>query len=1045
MGWVPDFLTGSNEHLNVQDFWTINIGILSVQGTLVGLVFPLVIAFVGLLNQGRASFASRLTVYIESSTAIFVGVSSLLLCVAIVLQLSFVSKLGRSEAFVTLLNISWFSINASALAYFVLHTIAFLHPTRRASIMRSYVSNIVWPRELSDIVTLNRWVNAERYGYLPKGDDSDPFSRNDRVRTWYTPLWDGGEILVSRDFHRKMRLTDVRFGVIQPIVQTWLEEARALDNGQTHDFVIPIIPGCDYFGEHALIRTTLPLTRVARWGVRTAFKFEKAPDVDGVIRETTSILREMLADLIVLIDTRQVHEFSDQLSEVIEFHAFLYRLAQLQDEDINYAQFESSLTLSHLSLGDEWMRAYRDLIRRAIERLAHEPEYTSQITFLAANIYGRVSGVVTPKAVQPVLSLARLVAYRLMDWAIAEYTVESNSKASTKGAFTLSRLEQPYAGAWRDLVAGWERLLQNIISTPVRSERRLRSWNNLKRNSENIAEHLNTTTLTMARAVWLGDTLATSWMCDLILKWRSQLDSALDARGYAWKVKSEALTLGDLEHDWNSIQELSLSEFEDELTPSEVFGSIMSNAWYDHVVVAAGVCTHWAMNKDAAATAKQAAQMLLHGKYHDRGDAGHGVTALSGIDILTSALRISGSGERFADTSYAGQIDHLLEALGGFEDPPMVSMRSYSSSGGLSFETLTGALAIMIMATMSGEAAINSELRRLLTRANDEALRRQERFLKSLIAVFERLDPERHEPLLATLSQSIEEHLFEHRRALAKGFVELALSETERHREVAILEAEIDPNRLDKIATAASSEAFIHSAFPLHLCENITATTDELNSFRFRLTGVSKGDYTTPPMSQPVTNETEWWQNIMSKKVAEVVWHDVIKTTNFHNLEGLTPEEFWQALLAGSAKMKDAGLTPILIINEFDAPAWLDDWRWPHRKNGIPKPSNLVVSRDEKGLDAYLFTMNDIPVYSAQTDKGFTYLIPKELIVRLRYHDYGNGLSVSIEFEPDADDHWKGAMSATFQRAVEISKSTSYRIRWASPIPSSNNGGERRS
>ncbi|WP_284539386.1 hypothetical protein [Pleomorphomonas sp. T1.2MG-36] len=128
LDWLPIFPLSTDSQAHALDFWTINIGVLTAQAALIGLIFPLVIAFVGLLNQGRASFASRLTIYIESSSAIFVGVNSLLLCVGIATQLPFAAKMNDTVAAFTLLNLAWFTLNVGALVWFVLRTIDFLHP-----------------------------------------------------------------------------------------------------------------------------------------------------------------------------------------------------------------------------------------------------------------------------------------------------------------------------------------------------------------------------------------------------------------------------------------------------------------------------------------------------------------------------------------------------------------------------------------------------------------------------------------------------------------------------------------------------------------------------------------------------------------------------------------------------------------------------------------------------------------------------------------------------------------------------------------------------
>ena len=231
------------------DFIPISGAILGAQATLIGLVFPLVIAFVGLLNQSRASFASRLTIYIESSVAVFAGVSSLLLCVAIAAQLLFVAPMPRPAGIaVTGINLLWFVINVTTLAYFVLRTIVFLHPAKRLPITRAYVANVVWPRELSEVVLYNRWGNATAYGYLPSGDDSDMFGGGaGRARVWYG-LWDSGEPRVTRYFTHRKRLVNIRLGMLAAVVHDWLTEARAQCAAVGKELGHPVQPGRGYVG-----------------------------------------------------------------------------------------------------------------------------------------------------------------------------------------------------------------------------------------------------------------------------------------------------------------------------------------------------------------------------------------------------------------------------------------------------------------------------------------------------------------------------------------------------------------------------------------------------------------------------------------------------------------------------------------------------------------------------------------------------------------------------------------------------------------------------
>lgn len=1031
-GWVDDLDPAADNNQSARDFWTVNVAVFGVQAALIGVVFPLVIAFVGLLNQGRASFASRLTIYIASSGAFFVGPSSLLLCIAIAVQLPFGENLVNVSRAATLLNIAWFSVNTLALGYFVLRTIAFLHPAQRAPITRSYVANVIWPRELVAAVTSNHWHNVIEYEHLPSGDKVDPFADEARARVWYSALREGGKPRVSRRLSGKKRLIDVRFGVLAAVVDSWLTQAHELDDGQVHDFVIPLQPGWTYEGNRVLARATTSLGPIACTAIKASLKFGTAPVENGAISATSKILEEMIADLIALIDSNQANEFGDQLREVIKFHAFLYRLAQNIDEGFNYSQLGSGQSIFNNALSEDWAKAYRDVIHRIIKRLPDEPQFMRSMVYAPSNLYLRVSSEVTPAALSPLLGLAESIAYDMTEWALGEYRAEKDSGLDDGRAFSLTRRGEVYAGAWREQVAGWESLLTAIARGPDRRNRGDRTWQDFTCISENIAKHLRATTKMTARAVWLGDTLATSWTSDLVLHWLPQAERGWNPRSTLPIRRSEALTLEVLQLDWEAVEKLPLKPRGEAVSASGIFSAVMNNVWRDHVFILASVCIHWAIYHGASETAPKAAHMLLHRKPHDRGDTGLQATRdFSGVDFLISALRIVGSGEHFSDKSYAGSFDHLLEGLGRLEEEAKVSMRIYSSSGGLSFSSLPIAQAIALMVTTSSPQGINSDFRHFLTHSVDDILRRREDFLTRLIAAFDEISADEHQELLTSLVRPGDALSFDARRDHARRLVEQSFDELKGYRAAAIVDAPIDNTRMATVTAAAASEAFSKTGFPRQLFDEITATDQTLSEFTMSLSGVSKGEFTDPPMGVPVLNEEDWWRQAMSNQVAVVIWSDIIGKTKFLDIQSQTPDDFWQVVREGSAKLRDAGLDPILVIGNTFNPDWWFDWVWPESQGGTSRPSDLVITTEEGQLDSYECTMNDIPVYRAQTEEGVAYLIPTQLFSKLRFHEFCDGSSVALDLESDPENPWSGTMHATFQREVELANFESYRVRWA--------------
>lgn len=1029
---LPAMKLAPDDNASVRDFWDINVAILGVQAALVSLAFPLVIAFVGLLNQGRASFASRITIYIEASGALFVGISSLLLCLAVSIQLPIAGHFSDSaELLITGLNLLWLAINIAALAYFILRTIAFIHPARRTPLMFAYVANIVWPRELAAIVTQNQWGNATAYGLLPAGEEEvDIFEPGYGARTWYGRMTRVGEPRVSRTFKGKERLCDVRVGIIAPVVRRWLEDVRSSSADTQHDFLVDVEPGSTYEGEKALVRTTTPLGPISRLGLHWAFVFEKQREDHGSVQETARLLSDMLTDLIALIDTRQSGEFALQLEEVAELHQFLYSLGQKHDEDFNYSLIGSGSGLFGFSrnLGPSWAHAYHDVTERAVERLADDSAFVSRIAHLPASLYLRSAQTITPKALYPLVEMASNLAYRLMDW---------ETKARLTGLRN-AEMPQPtrtdnYGEAWREVVSGWERLLQAIGPRLRMREGSSLDWPEFQRFADNIIAHLRSTTQISARAIWVGDLTATVWTADLMLHWAVQADRAWDTRNGYWRIQKEGFTLTMLEMPWEQVTQLGLAPDDTPPSAAQMLGAIMQNAWSDHLFTLAILALHWSVHGKAPESGPLAARMLLQNKPHDRGDTGlQEDVPFSGTSVLTSILRIRGDGVRWEEQSYAGRFDHLLEELGGFGEAPYVSMRIYSGSGGLSFEALPLASMLAIMATSPEPQGIDGQLRRLLTHGDDASLQRKKRYLEALRDASAEF-PFETVPLMAKVCD-LDASNFNTRRGHARKLVLDALAILDGHRQQAIIDAQIDAGRIAEVAAAASSEAFTRDHFPLNLFGTIEATPNALAPWTYTTPEISKGSFTNPPMGQIVSNEEDWWRSVTGRKIANEVWLDVLRKAEFKDIEGRTPPQFWRAIKRVAKRIVEAEQNPVIVLANSNFPEWLSDWRWTYREGAEKKPKDLVISTRSDQVESYAFHMNDIPVYEATALYGVAYMFPVELLERARYHDYGDGIAVELEFEADEADPWSGSIKTSFQRNVELGDFEVYRIRFANPI-----------
>ena len=87
-----------------------------------------------------------------------------------------------------------------------------------------------------------------------------------------------------------------------------------------------------------------------------------------------------------------------------------------------------------------------------------------------------------------------------------------------------------------------------------------------------------------ARAVWLGDTLATSWTCDLMLHWRIQAERAWDTRVDGFRAAFKAIDKNALAGrpellTYGYLEQAIGSEVERRVCRAELWGVDHLNGW----------------------------------------------------------------------------------------------------------------------------------------------------------------------------------------------------------------------------------------------------------------------------------------------------------------------------------------------------------------------------------------------------------------------------------------------------------------------------------
>jgi hypothetical protein len=121
-------------------------------------------------------------------------------------------------------------------------------------------------------------------------------------------------------------------------------------------------------------------------------------------------------------------------------------------------------------------------------------------------------------------------------------------------------------------------------------------------------------------------------------------------------------------------------------------------------------------------------------------------------------------------------------------------------------------------------------------------------------------------------------------------------------------------------------------------------------------------------LTDPVMDEVHFGERWHSELIAPHVYGHLIfsildkakANQQIEDITATTQQQYADLLLEKAAFLKEAGLTPIIIVETFQTPRWLRGWesaRWDKR---IQLPANIVIERKEKrkrGGYTYITTM----------------------------------------------------------------------------------------
>lgn len=192
------------------------------------LVYPLVVSFVTLLVQRRATAKVALTAYLLETGVKPSGASSFALLVLMTLQYLVLPWLSIQQVQAAMVaNVTWLAVNLFLTGWFLAHTAQYLQDERRVQTLLWLTQCVTLPREVRTYAMGLLLQSAQGQGWVPETELSDESSK---PKVFLYPMGQG-RVVMQRHFSRPKELRDVHFRLLGWAIGRWMQAPHAVDGG----------------------------------------------------------------------------------------------------------------------------------------------------------------------------------------------------------------------------------------------------------------------------------------------------------------------------------------------------------------------------------------------------------------------------------------------------------------------------------------------------------------------------------------------------------------------------------------------------------------------------------------------------------------------------------------------------------------------------------------------------------------------------------------------------------------------------------------------
>ncbi|RYA23372.1 hypothetical protein CRU96_08385 [Malaciobacter halophilus] len=973
---ATSLIFGLLEHLKLIDLFKIFNGLLKFkdlifngQLTILAVIFPLVIGFVGVLIKDDIANKSLWKIYSRYSGFMLVGFSGLSLIALITISNYFEAFFSNELKIVASLIYSlWFLLNISLLAWLLHSTFNFINRNKQNEIIKKYTTNIVLEEEIRKRLYSLIPKVADKINLLPSSENE-----NQKISFYFFEKSKSGLDIIPKNFKKKKYLLDINFTLISIALKLWKFRNSYFLIRKDMELYLPTSgSGYSYKDYDLALLKNCEFTLIEKLLIKEAYTFtNKNPFEDDDVENIVSSFFNNIDKAIKQDNQRLFDNEEETLQDFLQTIFIITSFTNDEGKVDNWLLLSDNTFFSN-KLYYSLLREFYSLNKILVSKIDHSDYYFRNFCSFYPYSFIKNDEVLHYEIQKGLMELHTNLWINLLK--------ENNIK------------EKPYLdGLYKRYIASWESWANKYGNIENK-------WEVISNYSNALSNHLTLSNSLVIESLKYKDIDASIWSVNIVNNWYyNNFSNNRNQIQYLWKKEILSTSFFVKEKN-NELIDFILNSNEASL--NDIVEVALDNIWNQSRIITAS----YIYNKDSNKLSeldRKIIFLLINGNKITPSDTrtfSYSFNKNYSTKILETYLLNLQPFYKITNNDIA---HILIKKFNGVFEEEHISGRVYSGIGNEGISQIKECIIALIISNSRNIFNLSNNLFDFIfsdlasVNFRDSILY----YLRELLNISDEIE---HKVKVLLDKENISSLKTNYTTSINN-----IISTIQNRTEEEISNTPINEDRINEIKSYLSKNAFNKndSSLPLKLFKEIKEVKRSSNLQKINLNGINKRDL-IDTKEERFNDKNELYTDLITKQVYIKLFRDIFNKIDYIDKEF----NFEEDLIVNILRDKDTIKNSIIFIGSNIIIEYLHRLAWDNNDN-LPfrvKYENVVE-------EDYLCHISDIAVYSISNfNINYCLLLNLEIFKDVNIKRFENDYFVDLTFNENSDNRNNGSLKIKY-------------------------------